>query len=97
MPVVRTLNFNAEEYSLAPRSLMSWMTNGSTNHETLTTAKCKMDFDWVVSPLALTNQKLAFFVYQRALWVLVTKNMADRPKQFWNVALLTSSESGFLR
>ena len=56
-----------------------------------------MDFDWVVSPLALTNQKLAFFMCQRALWVLVTKDMADHAKQFWNVALLTSCESGFLR
>ena len=57
MPVVRTLNFKAEEYSLPPRSLMSWMINGSKNHETLRTAKCKMVFDWVVSHLALTNQK----------------------------------------
>ena len=56
-----------------------------------------MDFDWVVSYLALTNQKLAFFMYQRALWVLVTKNMAVHPKEFWNVILLTSFESGFLR
>ena len=56
-----------------------------------------MVFDWVVSHLALTNQKLAFFMYRRALWVLVTKNMADHPKQFWNVVLLTSFESGFLR
>ena len=97
MPVARTLNFNAEEYCLAPRSLKSWMINGSKNHETLTTAKCKMVSDWVVSHLLLTNQKLAFFMYQRALWVLVTKNMADHPKQFWNVVLLTSFESGFLR
>lgn len=85
MPVVRTLNFNTEDYSFAPRSLMSWIIDGSQNHETLTTAKCKMDFDWVVSHLVLTNQKLPFFMYQRALWVLVTKNMADHPKQFWNV------------
>jgi len=83
MPVVHTLNFNAEEFCFPP----------SKNHESLTTAKCKMDFDWVVSHLVLTNQKLAFFMYQRALWVLVTKNMADQPKQFWNVVLLTSFES----
>lgn len=95
MPVVRTLKFNAEEYSFTPRNLVSWMIDGSKNHETLTTAKCKMDFDWVVAHLVLTNQKLAFFMYQMALWVLVTKNMADHPKQFWNVILLTSFESGF--
>ena len=92
MPVVRTLNFNAEEHSFPTRTLMSWMIDGSKNDETLTAAKCKIDFDWL-SHLVLTNQKSAFFMYQRALWVPVTKHIADHPKQFWNVVLLTSCES----
>ena len=80
MPVVRTLNFNAEEYSLAPRSLMSWMINGSK--ESRDPHNCKMQNGfWLgcVSP-GPNQSKISFFHVPKGVMGIGYQKHGGSPK-----------------